>query len=131
MWPQACSPCWIINNLTDLPVDTRPYYEPAHRSGWILRDILDHVMSINTLEPLQPAYQIRQYSHRRASFLRRPLMPPAEIALLPRYPERDYRGCKDADALHTDLLYSPEGLMYPEFRQFWLSDWYLSPLLAA
>jgi hypothetical protein len=121
MWPQTCPPCWVAD-LAEVPPEARPYYQPAQTTGWILRDILDHIMSVNAPTLLRPVYQIRQFSHRRASFLKRALVPAIDRAFLPLYPERleDYRQYNDADALHTDLLYGPSGMMYPEFRPLWL-----------
>jgi hypothetical protein len=123
MWPVDCPPCYVADPA-ELPPETRPYYQAGSGSGWILRDILDHLMSVNTPVQLRPVYEIRQYSHRRASFLKRNLVPDDSLPRLPLYPERleDYRSQDAADALHSDLLYSPSGVIYPEFRQYWLQD---------
>jgi hypothetical protein len=121
MWPTDCPPCHVTDLVEVLP-ETRPYYQAGRGRGWVLRDILDHLMSVNTPLQLRPVYEIRQYSHRRASSLKHHLVPDNSRPQLPFYYERlaDYRGQIDAAALHTDLLYSPEGILYPEFRHFWL-----------
>jgi hypothetical protein len=121
MWPTECPRCYVADPL-EVPPETRPYYQAGRDGGWILRDILDHLMSVNTPVPLRPVYEIRQYSHRRASFLKRHLVPADSQPQLPLYPEglEDYLGQDDADPLHADLLYRPKGTLYPEFWHFWL-----------
>ena len=82
MWPVDCPPCYVADPA-ELPPETRPYYQAGSGSGWILRDILDHLMSVNTPVQLRPVYEIRQYSHRRASFLKRNLVPDDSLPRLP------------------------------------------------
>ncbi len=121
-WPVESPPA-LVTRLDDVPEGARPYYEPAPEGGWILRDMLDHIMSVHTPDCLKPVYQIRQYSHRRASFLKRHLVPEPARARLALYPERlaDYQASGRADALHADLLYDPAGRLYDEFRDHWLA----------
>lgn len=120
MWPSDSPPLHVAE-LSTVPEEARPYYEPAASGGFVLRDMLDHVSSVHTPECLKRVYQIRQYSHRRTSFLKRELLTGEQLALLPSYPDRleDYRRRPEADALHTDLLYTPQGDLYEEFHALW------------
>lgn len=120
MWPSSTPPA-AVSALEEVPAEARPYYEPAPGGGFVLRDILDHVASVHTPDCLKPVYQIRQYSHRRASFLKRDLVPDGWRERLPRYPDTisTYRAGPRSDALHADLLYAPSGELWDEFRERW------------
>jgi hypothetical protein len=120
MWPSESPPLHVAD-LSEVPEEARPYYQSAASGGFVLRDMLDHVSSVHTPECLKRVYQIRQYSHRRTAFLKRELLSPGELALLPSYPDRleDYRRRPEADQLHTDLLYTPQGDLYEEFHALW------------
>jgi hypothetical protein len=120
MWPSASPPA-AVTDLDEVPSEARAYYEQAEGGGFVLRDILDHVTSVHTPDCLKPAYQIRQYSHRRASFLKRELVPAEWQGRLPRYPRTlaAYRAGPRSDALHADLLYAPSGVLWDEFREGW------------
>jgi hypothetical protein len=74
MSPIDCPPCYVVDRV-EVPQEARPYCQSRSGGGWILRDILDHLMSVNTPVRLRPVYEIRQYSHRRASVLKRNLVP--------------------------------------------------------
>jgi hypothetical protein len=119
-WPHDCPPCWIAE-IGAVPSETHAYYEPSPRGGFVLRDMLDHITSVKTPVVLRPVYEIRQFSHRRASFLKRHLVPLAVRASLPHYPARleAYKMWPTADALHADLLYDPSGALIAEFQDLW------------
>jgi len=119
-WPQDCPPCWIAD-IGTASLETQSYYEPAGLGGFVLRDMLDHITSVRTPVALRPVYEIRQFSHRRASFLKRHLVPLAAREKLPRYPARlgAYKMNPAADALHADLLYDPSGALMAEFQDLW------------
>jgi hypothetical protein len=119
-WPQESPSCWIADtSMVSLEIST--YYEPSRRGGFVLRDMLDHITSVKTPVALRAVYEIRQFSHRRASFLKRHLVPLEERDKLPRYPARleVYRLDPAADALHADLLYDPAGALIAEFHDLW------------
>lgn len=120
MWPAGSPPCSILDP-TSVPEQCRPYYVLNGGGRWILEDVLGHIKSVQTPPPLVSVYRIRQYSHRRAAFLRRDLLTPEELAHLPRYPhEREnYRTWPNADSVHWDLLYDPSGRLYEEFWPLW------------
>jgi hypothetical protein len=113
---------WWMSEVSALPVRDRAFYEPSASGGFVLRDILNHLMSVDTPLALRPLYEIRQFSHRRASFLKRELIPEPIRTFYPSYPLRlnEYRHREEADALHGDLLYL-NGTLCPEFRHLWLS----------
>ncbi len=119
-WPAGVPPVFVLDPA-DVPEEARPYYETMLDGGFVLRDILDHVTSVHTPDCLKPVYQIRQYSHRRASFLKRDLLPAADLDRLPRYPGTlaEYRRSERSDALHADLLYAPSGELWEEFTALW------------
>lgn len=119
MWPETV-PCSVADP-TEIPEACHPYYVRNAAGRWVLDDLLGHIKSVQTPPVLVPVYQIRQYSHRRAAFLRRDLLPPAELAHLPHYPDtRDaYERRPDADNLRAELLYDVPGRMHPELRKLW------------
>lgn len=119
MWPDTVPSS--VPDPTEVPAACRPYYVQNAAGRWVLDDLLGHIKSVQTPQELVPVYQIRQYSHRRAAFLRRDLLPPAELAQLPRYPAtRDaYERRPDADNLRAELLYDVPGRMHAEFQELW------------
>ena len=120
MWPEA-SPPVSVSDPASVPEECRPYYVANGEGRWVLEDLLGHIKSVQTPAPLVPVYQIRQYSHRRAAFLRRELLAPSELAHLPHYPSRrdEYEKWPNADSVHYDLLYDPSGRLYDEFKPLW------------
>ncbi len=120
MWPADVPPC-TVDELSTLPAECRPFYVRAPGGCWMLDDVLGHIKSVQTPSALLPVYRIRQYSHRRAAFLRRELARPEDLALLPRYPatREAYELWPDADSLRKELLYDVPGRLHAEFRALW------------
>ena len=69
MWPDTVP--GSVAEPTEVPAACRPYYVQNAAGRWVLDDLLGHIKSVQTPQELVPVYQIRQYSHRRAAFLRR------------------------------------------------------------
>jgi hypothetical protein len=120
MWPAGSPPCSVLDPVS-VPEPCRAYYVANGRGRWILDDVLGHIRSVQTPPPLVPVYQIRQYSHRRAAFLRRDLLVLDELAHLPRYPQSrdEYQRWPNADAVRGDLLYDAAGRLYDEYGPLW------------
>ncbi len=120
MWPKGSPPC-SVQDLVSVPEECRPYFVPSGNGLWVLEDVLGHIKSVQTPQALVPVYQIRQYSHRRAAFLRRDLLAPDDLAHLPRYPQEreEYQTWPNADSVHLDLLYDASGRLYEEYKELW------------
>lgn len=120
MWPEVSPPC-SIQDPASVPEPCRPYYVSNGSGRWVLEDVLGHIRSVQTPSQLVPVYRIRQYSHRRAAFLKRDQLSPEELAHLPRYPRKreDYQAWPNADSVRWDLLYDPSGQLYEEFHALW------------
>ena len=75
MWHEIAPSC-SAEEWAELPGPRQAYYVPNAQGRWVLDDLLGHIKSVQTPQTLLPAYQIRQYSHRRAAFLKREQLPP-------------------------------------------------------
>lgn len=120
MW-QEIAPSCSTEEWEALPEPVRAYYVRNAQGLWVLDDLLGHIKSVQTPQALLPAYQIRQYSHRRAAFLKREQLPSDELAHQPRYPgtRAEYARWPTADSLRAELLYDMAGRLQAEFRELW------------
>ena len=120
MWHEIAPSC-SAEEWAELPGPRQAYYVPNAQGRWVLDDLLGHIKSVQTPQELLPAYQIRQYSHRRAAFLKREQLPPDELAHQPRYPgtRAEYERWPNADSLRAELLYDMAGRLQAEFQEFW------------